>query len=258
MEAFQVQLETYAGPLDLLLYLVRRDEVPIAELPLAELTQQYLDYVAVIERVDPDAAGEFLDVASLLLQIKSRQVLPDAESAAEGSVSEEAGPIESPSDLVERLLEYKEYRDAAQQLETLRLDWSKRYTRAAPAPKGQSVADQDRPIEKVEVWDLVSAFARVMRERLEAPVEATTIFNDETPQHVHMERIEVQLRGANDRVPFEDLFPAGPVHRSTLTGVFLAMLELIRYRHALAWQEERYGPILLAAGPVPFKAMPPV
>lgn len=251
MQAFQVQLDTFCGPLDLLLYLVRKDELPVAELPLADVTQQYLDYVSVIERIDPDAAGEFLDIASLLLQIKSRQVLPDAEAAVD-EADEEVGPIESPSDLVERLLEYKEYRDAAQQLETLRLDWSKRYTRAAPAPRRPDTPAGERPIERVELWDLVSAFARVMRERLDKSPQVTTLKNDETPIHVHMQRVDAQLRGAQGEVPFEDLFPEDAVHKSTLIGVFMAVLELIRYRHAVASQPERYGPIRLAAGPVAY------
>jgi segregation and condensation protein A len=250
MQAFEVHLDAYHGPLDLLLYLVKKEELPIAELPLAAVTQQYLDYVAVIERLDPNAVGDFLDVASLLLEIKSRCVLPAAEDAAQGDPLEEEA-IESTGDLVERLLEFKEYRDAAAKLETLRLDWSKRYTRAAGAPPRPDLDPADQPVEGVELWDLVSAFARVMRDRLAPAVRPETIFNDETPIHKHMVRVDALLRAASGPVPFEDLFPAGPVHKSTLVGVFLAMLELIRYRHALAHQPQRYGPITLEAGPAP-------
>ncbi|TWT99264.1 Segregation and condensation protein A [Botrimarina colliarenosi] len=248
MPVFQVQLDAYHGPLDLLLYLVKKEELPIAELPLALVAQQYLDYVAVIERLDPNAVGDFLDVASLLLELKSRSVLPAAEDAASGAAPEEES-IESPSDLVERLLEFKEYRDAAAQLETLRVDWSKRYTRAAGLPP-REIDPAERPIEGVELWDLVSAFARVMRDRI-APVMPETIYYDDTPIHRHMLRVDAILRAAPGPVPFEDLFPAGPIHKSTLVGIFLAMLELVRYRHALTHQPERYGPITLEAGPAP-------
>ncbi|QDT67595.1 Segregation and condensation protein A [Planctomycetes bacterium MalM25] len=248
MQAFQVQLDAYHGPLDLLLYLVKKAELPIAELPLADVTMQYLEHVAVLEKLDPDAVGDFLDVASLLLEIKSREVLPAAEAEEIGEPIDDAA-IESPSDLVQRLLEFKEYRDAANQLESLRVDWSKRYARAAVAPRREAIDPSERPIEGVELWDLVSAFARVMRERLE-PEPETTLYNDETPVHVHMERIDRQLREAGGPTPFEDLFADDRVHKTTLVGVFLAVLELVRYRHALALQTERYGPIVLQPGAV--------
>ncbi len=252
MQAFQVQLHAYHGPLDLLLYLVKKAELPIAELPLADVTMQYLDYVSVLERLDPDAVGDFLDVASLLLEIKSREVLPAAEAEEIGEPIDDAS-IESPSDLVQRLLEFKEYRDAASRLESLRVDWSKRYARAAVAPRRGEVDPSERPIEGVELWDLVSAFARVMRERLE-PEQETTLYNDETPVHVHMERIDTRLREAGEPTPFENLFDADRVHKTTLVGVFLAVLELVRYRHAVAQQPQRYGPITLEPGPVPYAA----
>lgn len=254
MQAFQVQLDAYHGPLDLLLYLVKKSELPIAELPLAQVTLQYLDYVAVLERLDPDAVGDFLDVATLLLEIKSREVLPTAEEAADGEPldgSLEGAEIESPGDLVERLLEFKEYRDSAAKLETLRIDWSKRYARQAAQPRRRPTDPSERAIEGLELWDLVSAFSRVLRERLE-PEQEATLYYDETPVHHHMQRIDRLLREAARPVPFEELFPENRVHRSTLVGVFLAVLELIRYRHAVAQQPERYGPITLAAGAVPF------
>lgn len=250
MATFQVQLDAYHGPLDLLLYLVKKEELPIEELPLAEVANQYLEHVAVLERLDPDAVGEFLEVASLLLEIKSHHVLPDAEQAADGEPLDES--IDSPSDLVERLLQFKEYRDAATRLETLRLDWSRRFTRSA----NSSSADRrgsERPIEGVELWDLVSAFARVMRERLE-PDEPESIVYDETPVHVYMAQIDERLRGSDGPAPFEELFPTDRVHKSTLVAMFLALLELVRYQHALAAQEERYGPITLHPGPVPLPA----
>lgn len=248
MQAFQVELDAYHGPLDLLLYLVRKHEVAIETLPLADLTRQYLDYVAVIERLDPDAAGDFLDIATVLLELKSRCVLPIAEDHP----ADEEGPLESPGDLVRRLLQFKEYRDAAARLETLRLDWSKRHTRVALPPERGPAGPFDRGVEGVELWDLVSAFARVMRDRLAPEDEPATIYDDETPVHEHMRLIDAHLRRARGPVPFEDLFPEGLVHKSVLVGVFLAVLELVRHRHALASQAERYGPITVEAGPEPF------
>ncbi|MEQ8848644.1 segregation/condensation protein A [Botrimarina sp.] len=250
MPAFRVQLDAYNGPLDLLLYLVRKAELPIAQLPLAELAQQYLDYVALVERLDPDAVGDFLEVASTLLVIKSQSVLPDAEASA-GEPTDDEAPVESPGDLVARLLQYKEYRDAAARLETARLDWSRRRVRVQPTGRAAAPADE-RPIEGVELWDLVSAFARVMRDRLQPPEEPATVRYDETPIHVYMQRVDRQLRQSREPTPFECLFPEGEVHKSTLVAVFLAVLELVRYRHALASQSERFGPIALLPGPTPY------
>lgn len=251
MPAFRVQLDAYNGPLDLLLYLVRKEELPIEQLPLADVARQYLDYVAVIERLDPDAVGDFLEVATTLLELKSRCVLPDAEQAADGKPLDDEA-VEAPGDLVARLLQYKEYRDAAERLETLRVDWSRRRV-GQGASSRRTLGDHDRPVEGVELWDLVSAFARVMRDQLAPPEEPATIYYDETPIHVYMLRIDQQLRTAGGPTPFEALFPDDAVHKSTLVAVFLAVLELVRYGHARATQTERFGAIVLGPGAVPFR-----
>lgn len=249
---YTVQLDAYHGPLDLLLYLVRKEELPIADLPLAEVAEQYLEHITVLERIDPNAAGEFLDVASRLVELKSLSVLPAAEEAVDDGARTHADEIESPSDLVERLLEYKRYRDAADKLETLRLDWSRRRTRPAAPPR--RAARSARPIEHVEVWDLVAAFAAVMRRHEQRAAQTVhTLRNDETPLHVHLERIDRRLRASQEPTSFEDLFPDATAPKATLIALFVAVLELLRYRHAVARQDVRFGPIHLAAGPVPYK-----
>lgn len=248
MTPFLVQLDAFHGPLDLLLYLVRKQELEPCELSLSRVTQQYLDYVELLEAIDADAVGDFLEIASTLLEIKSQRVLP-----AEGEPEE---AIEEPrQELVGRLLEYRRYRDAAHRLEARGLDWLRRSERIAErsaAPRATDPADQ--PLEGVELWDLVSAFARVMRQRKPTEERVQRIVYDETPVHVHMQRVDAALRAAEAEVPFPDLFPSGPVHKSTLIGLFLAVLELVRHRHALATQRERFGEILLAPGPVPLPA----
>ncbi|MGL4514069.1 MAG: segregation and condensation protein A [Lacipirellulaceae bacterium] len=241
--SFQVALDAYAGPLDLLLYLVRREEVELAELPLARVTQQYMEYVALLEKLDVDAVGEFIDVASTLIELKSRSVLPQADDGTDE-------PLEPQERLVERLLEYKQARDGAAQLDRLRSAWRLRRTRRTPLGAQVEPGDVDRPLGGVELWDLVSAFARVLRERLTPTPEPATIVYDETPVHVHMLRTFERLRGAGRAVPFADLFPEGPVHKSTMIGVFLAVLELMRHGHAVATQQVRYGPIELGLGGV--------
>src|SRR3990170_3225067 len=121
---FSVNLDIFRGPLDLLLYLVRKHELEITDIPLARVIDQYLEYIAVLEQIDVDAVGEFLDMASSLIEIKSRMVLP-GEEAVEAE-------LEDPRrDLVRRLLEFKQYRDAASMLDERSREWRERFGRVA-------------------------------------------------------------------------------------------------------------------------------
>ncbi len=241
---FRVQLDKFSGPLDLLLFLVRKHEVDVVEIPVAVITDQYLQYVDILEQIDVDSVADFLDLASLLIEIKSKQLLPRPEEIDEPEVED---PRE---ELVVRLLEFKKYRDAAMSLERLGREWQERYTRREPSG---ARGEQHRPIEGVELWDLVSAFGRVIRHKLAAP-EVSTIRYDDTPIHVFMERLAQQI-AEQGRVAFFELFPDA-VHKSTLVGMFLAVLELVRHRHALAEQTERFGEIWLVVGSEPYVAEP--
>ncbi len=240
---FRVQLDVYHGPLDLLLHLVRKQELEIATVPLAKVTQQFLDYVAVLEELDVDSIGDFVEVASLLVEIKSRVVLPQTEQAdAEPEVED------AKHDLVERLLEFKKYRDAAGLIEQQGVDWRQRFARATPDLPAQSSQPPEERIVQVELWDLVCAFGRVMQEKLEPPAPATIPYDD-TPVHVFMRRVYDRLV-AEDGVCFSQLF-SGSVHKSTLIATFLAVLELVRHRHAMAEQIQQYGDLQLKPGDEP-------
>lgn len=239
---FRVQLEAFSGPLDLLLYLVRKHEVDVSNIPVAQVTEQYLGFVAVLEQIDVDAVGDFLDLASTLIEIKSQMVLPQQQVA-------EADEVEDPrQELVERLLEFKKYRDAAQLLDQRGREWQQRYARVASDLPARGKQPEEPPIAGVELWDLVSAFGRVLRDKLAGPT-TTSITYDDTPIHVYMRTIDERVRSEGS-VAFFDLFPEA-VHKSTLVGMFLALLELVRYRHALAHQGQRYGDILIEPGPQP-------
>jgi segregation and condensation protein A len=238
---FRVDLEIFRGPLDLLLYLVRKMELDVSEIALARLTQQFLDHLAVLERIDVDAVGDFLDIASTLIEIKSRSVLPGEEEVAD--------ELEDPrQELVRRLLEYKQYRDAASMLEERSREWCERYPRLSnDLPTRERDAD-DRPIQEVELWDLVSAFGRVLKEK-HATAGPESIRYDDTPIHIYMQRIDARLR-REGRVPFTDFFES-TVHKSALVGMFLAVLELVRHQHALAAQPQLFGEIWLQPGEQP-------
>ncbi len=234
---FRVQLDTFAGPLDLLLYLVRKHELDVLEIPIARIADQYLEILSVLEQIDVDAVGDFLDLATRLMELKARMMLPRQDEAEEPPIEE------ARQDLVAQLLEYKRYRDAASLLEDRRQEWQLRFARRTNDLDEGPVDPADQPIHEVELWDLVSAFSRVMREK--AAPKPTRIRHDETPIEVHMQRIEERL-AAEPRVLFADLFPADSL-KSRLVGVFLALLELIRHGRARVEQSELFGEIWVLA-----------
>lgn len=232
--AFRIDLAIFRGPLDLLLYLVRKHEVEIADLPITPITEQYLAYMEVLRQLDVNAVGDFLEMASTLVEIKSRMVLPHGGEAEE--------ELEDPrKDLVRQLLEYKKFRDAATMLEDHSRGWQERYARVArdSAPRQRDLAEQ--PIREIELWDLVSAFGRVMREHRAGP--STNIVYDDTPIHVYMGQINERLQHEG-RLALSELFESD-MHKSKLVGLFLAVLELVRHHAVRAEQNELFGEIYM-------------
>jgi segregation and condensation protein A len=232
--SFRVDLDTFRGPLDLLLYLVRKHEVDILNIPIALVTEQYLKYLAVLEQLDVGAVGDFLSVASMLIEIKSQQVLPRCDEIED--------EIDDPRrELVQRLLEYKKFRDVASILDERARSWQQRFARLASdlPPRERDLAEE--PIHEVELWDLVSAFGLIMRDT--AAAKPSNIVYDDTPIHVYMERIYAQVRQRGHLV-FSELFQAG-MHKSTLVGIFLAVLELVRHHYLNVEQNSLFGEIWL-------------
>ncbi len=232
---YRVELSTYTGPLDLLLYLVRRHEVEITDLPIAHITAQFVDFLEVLELIDFELVGEFVVMASTLVEIKSRAVLPSPEEEVP-----EVDVTEDPrSELVRQLLEYKKFKDAAHLLEDHAAQWQLRYPRLSqdrPPAHKQGAADY---IKDVELWDLVSAFSRIVR-RID-PEEEKSIVYDDTPISVYIDRIDKKVR-QDGRKAFSSFFE-GTNSRSKIVGIFLAILELLRNYHFRAEQDERSGEI---------------
>jgi segregation and condensation protein A len=232
---YQVVLEAFQGPLDLLLYLVKRDEVDVLDIPIARIADQFKRYLDVLHLIDVELAGDFLVMASTLMEIKSRMLLPRAEEQAE----EQEDPRR---ELVRQLLLYKKIKEASTQLERLEEQHQLRLARLpAPASKERSPA----ALAPVELWDLVSAFGRLMRETVLA--SATTIVVDHTPLSVHMENILAALQAAGGEIRFTELFTP-PHTRSRLIGLFQALLELAKGRRLVPVQPEPFGDIWLRLG----------
>jgi segregation and condensation protein A len=231
---FRVDLNIFRGPMDLLLYLVRKHEVEIVDIPISVITDQYLEYIALLEQLDVNAVGDFLAMASLLIEIKSQQVLPRWDEVEEA--------IEDPrQELVRRLLEYKQYRDAASILEERSRIWQQHYPRLSSDLPGRRRDLAEEPIHEVELWDLVSAFGRIIRDNVAA--KPSSIVYDETPIHVYIARIQARLV-EKGQLAFAELFDAG-LHKSALIGIFLAVLELVRHHHVRVQQNELFGEIWL-------------
>ena len=241
---FGVDLPCYFGPLELLFYLVRREELPLEELSLAKITHQYLEYLEVLEILDLDDVGEFIDITSQLIELKAKTVLPvsDAESSNDiGALGQEPDMPQ----LVERLVQYKRFRDAACLLDEQSRRWQLRYSRLASDLPPRRIDANELPIAKVEVWDLVSAFGRILKARQKAPLH--NIQFDDTPIHVYMHRIHERVQESSC-VELQDLFEVG-MHKSALVAMFLATLELTRHHGLHAIQETPDGPLYLQPGP---------
>ena len=213
---YTVALDAFHGPLDLLLYLVRKHEVDILDIPIAAITDQFLAYLQGLHELDVELAGDFLVLAATLMEIKSRMLLPPEAQA------NEEGETDPRRELVKQLLEYRKIKDAASALEQRAEERGTRVARQEPPePTAPGATPRVRP---VELWDLVSAFARLMRET--QALETATIAVDDTPQYVHEARITELVR-ANGRVRFREVFTP-PYFKARLIGIFLAVLEVIR------------------------------
>ena len=212
---FTVSTDLFRGPVDLLLFLVRRHELELAELSLSSIAQQYVEYLEVLKEIEIDAVGDFIEVASLLVEMKSRAVLP------KNSEEEETVFVDPRQDLVQRLLLYKQFKDAAVELEERGQAWQHRYVRMADDIPTQKIDYAEQPITDVELWDLVSAFGRVLRDSI--PKIEENIVYDETPIQVYMQQIHARLV-AEQKVSFTSLFQEG-MHKSAMVGIVHAFLE---------------------------------
>jgi len=221
---YAVQLDAFHGPLDLLLYLVKKEEVDILEVPIARLADQFLAYLLTLREIDVELAGEFLVLAATLMEIKARSLIP-VEEETSGNVNE-ADPR---ANLVKELLEYRKYKDSAAALDELAGLNAMRFPRIH---REEPVAGQVQ-VKAVELWDLVSAFARLMRETQATQVQTLAV--DDTPQYVYEAWVKEQVERAG-RLNFRDIFTP-PHHRSRLIGLFLAVLELIK-THAIGLDQE--------------------
>jgi segregation and condensation protein A len=257
---YQVRLDAFEGPLDLLLYLIRKAEVEITDIPIARIADQYLAHLEQIEAIDIDLAGDFLVMAATLMEIKSRVIAPrTGEPGEEGELDAGADearsdePFDPRSELVQQLLEYQRYREAADLLEQRKADWARRFDAAPAGVDDEAVAaarpdPAEAPIEDLELYDLVEAFSRIMAAVDFNRIGAHRVHmeSDDTPLEVHAADVVDLLEREGDdtrAMPFRRVFEGRP--RVQMIGLFLAVLELTRQRRLEVGQERIDGEIVI-------------
>jgi segregation and condensation protein A len=237
---YRVNLEIFAGPLDLLLYLVRKEEVDIYDIPLAKITDQYIRYIDILKELDIDIAGDFLVMAATLMQIKSAMLLPKTQGEEIG-----AEDLSDPrAELIRQLLEYKRFKDAANMLAESAEEHGDRFARPDTVI-GQFKTDAEPAIDldQVSVWNLLEAFDAMM-EATGAKYDIRHIVDD-TP--IDLYQIEILHRLQKEgQLDFVRIFEPRS-SRLVLVGLFLAILELARSQLISAEQNHETGKIFLRA-----------
>jgi segregation and condensation protein A len=236
-QAYEVKLEAFTGPMDLLLHLIRKQKVNIYDIPISLIVRQYLEYLSLMKTLNLSMAGDFLVMASTLLYIKSRMLLPK-EVATE---SEDEEVLDPRSELVRQLIEYERFKEAAGSLVAREREWQDSFSRdPLPEPKKSKEKEEDEVWEEdLQLFDLLTALQGVLDrapsdQYFEVSRENWTV--EERIQMV-MERLE-----SESTIPFEELFEEH-WSRPLIIVTFLGLLELVRMNLVRLFQGEWFGPI---------------
>jgi segregation and condensation protein A len=230
---YKVKLELFEGPLDLLLYLIKKEEIDLYDIPIAKITDQYLEYLELMKLLDLDIAGEFLVMAATLIHIKSKMLLPPDET--EGAEQEEADPR---AELVKRLLEYKKFKEAASELSHMETHQKHFFSRVGPGFEIPDAPSEDDFFEAT-LFDLITAFTKVLkdipRDVFHKVIKDEFTISEKIHDIIHM-LVEKK------KLIFTELFKAAKSKFEVIT-IFLALLELIKIREVMVMQHVPFGEI---------------
>lgn len=244
MEHYNVKIDAFEGPLDLLLHLINRLEIDIYDIPVAEITEQYLFYIHTMKELELDVASEYLVMAATLLAIKSKMLLPKHEETLEDEFEFEIE--DDPRDeLVERLIEYRKYKEAASDLKLLELERGLMFTKPPSdlADFTTEVSPTERKDLDVSLYDMLGALQKLLRrKKLQRPLP-TKISRQEIPIEQRMDEIIQELKINKGRRSFYDLFPRPEKDHIVIT--FLAVLELMKRREIIVEQESNFAEIFV-------------
>lgn len=230
---YKVTLEVFEGPLDLLLHLIRENEIDIYDIPIAKVTEQYLAYLAIMESLDLDIAGEWLVMAATLLEIKSRMLLPE-----DPKEEPEEEKIDPRLELVERLIEYEKFKGAAEIFKEREAERSKVFTRGAVEVEFDLKPKFD--LSNISAVDLLSALQSILSDVGEEQV--TSIQRRKVSVRMRMREIWRRITESSGQLSFENLFEDDR-SKVEIVITFLALLELLKQRKVKVRQEKAFAPI---------------
>ena len=229
-DSINIKIPVFEGPFDLLLHLIRENKLDIYDIPISVITSQYLEYIEIMKELNLEIAGDFLVMAATLIQIKSRMLLPPDEEAA-------AEEQEDPRlDLVQRLLDYQKYKEAASDLRTKEEEWMRIFHKEPLAEEGEE--EGELYLFDLSLFDLLDAFKKILDK---APPEIVSITRETLTVKDRISMIMEIIEG-KEAVRFEDLFRDG-ISRVQLIITFVSLLELIRLGLARVYQEKQFGNI---------------
>ncbi|MFP4261335.1 MAG: segregation and condensation protein A [Opitutales bacterium] len=232
---FSIRLPAFEGPLDLLLYLIRRNEVDIYDIPIEQVTTQYIDVLGSMEHLDLEVAGEFFVMASTLMYIKSRMLLPKKDQGADEDIEDDE--LDPRWELVQQLLEYRKFKEVAEDIQKLILNTHDLIPRIGPRESIEAVERPLKPVDRVDLWNTFNQVLRRLAERItegEIHAEQVTVAD-------RMEYILTRL-GQKSRFLFSDLFESTTT-LTTIVASFLAILELTRLGKIQIQQDAAFADI---------------
>lgn len=236
---YRIKLQVFEGPLDLLLFLIRKNELDIYDIPIESVTKQYIEALRAMQQLDLDVAGEFFVMAATLMEIKSRMLLPKGLHAVDPNAEEEE--MDPRWELVHQLLQYKKFKDAAAKLNELAVNRQNLMERYVSALSAESTDRPLRSVDRIELWNAFNIVLRRLAEKLvvgEIHDEVVTVADQ-------MEWL-LSRTGTEKSFVFSQLFPEGVTLRK-LVATFLAMLELTRLKRLRIRQNEAFSDIVCEA-----------
>lgn len=240
---YSVKIDAFEGPLDLLLHLINRYEIDIYDIPVAEITDQYMSYIHAMKELQLDVASEFLVMAATLLAIKSKMLLPKQEEDLldDDLLEEEEDPRE---ELMNRLIEYRRYKQAAEELKHRETERSQVFTRPhSDLSMFMEDKPKEPPVSDITLYDMLDAFQKMLkRKRLEAP-RTTTVNRQEIPIQARMDEILNELQTFRGKRNFFELFPFP--EREYIVVTFLALLELLKLNKVYCEQDTNFSDMII-------------
>ncbi|WP_053957364.1 segregation/condensation protein A [Inediibacterium massiliense] len=240
--SYNIKLKEFEGPFDLLFHLIEKAKVDIYNIPIAKITEQYMDYIENMKKFDLEIASEFLVMAATLIEIKSKMLLPNEEESQIAMDIEEEDPRK---ELVKRLIEYKKYKYVATEFKN-REELHTKIFYKDPEQFDEYIQTDSKEIENMDMKDLIDAFEKLLKKRKKLSQDNINFHSIQRDEYSLEDKIESikEIITLEHSVEFEDLFHA-PWSKSEMVVTFLALLELIKLKFILVQQDRVFGRIMI-------------